>query len=83
MCAYVYVHVYTHTEHQNLCSKTSLWGTNRWAWEAARVDLKLQSNLNKKQVRLPKGAVSGVAISTALREKNAGGKYGTDKVCDL
>lgn len=53
----------------NVFSIASLFETNRRPWDKARANLKFQSKANKKQVKLLKGVVSGVAVCTTLREK--------------
>lgn len=67
----------------NIFSITSPFRTKRWPWDVARANLRPQSKANKEQVKLLTGVVSGAAVCTTHREKNAGGKHGTDKVGDL
>jgi hypothetical protein len=59
----------------NAFSITSLCGTNRWPWEAARPDFRLQSKPNKEQMRLLRWVVPRVTVCSTLEEENTGGKH--------
>lgn len=59
----------------NVFSITTLFETNRWPWDKARANLRLQSKANKEQVKLLKGVVSGAAVCITLREKKCWRKH--------